>query len=268
MSNWVSRADLARLLSVSPPYVTKKCQGGWAPACRDKRVDLDHPVIAAALAAKGVTTPVIDRASTKPAKRALVRPSAPTAKPEPAPKRRPKPTSDDSDEQMLPPQPPGAGNPDDIAALNAALRPLKDRFGSVRLFRDWLSSLKDIEMIEAKHLDTSVKRGAVYPRDFVHAHVYGLIDGGNKRLLGDLPKTLCREIYALARTGRPLEESERLTRKLVGKQLQNVRNSVDKAIKSADDAGGHSERPGQPLGGDDGADRRDGATHAKRVGRK
>lgn len=268
MSRYVSRADLARLLSVSRAAITKRCQGTWAAACRGDRVSLDHPLIAAALAAKGVAAPATDRAPTKPAKPTARRGGAPTAKPAPVEKRSAKPTKGRREAVPLPPQPTGAGSPEDLEQLAEVIRPLVARFGTERGFRDWLLGLKDIEVIDGKRLDNARERGAVYPRDFVRTHVLGLINGGNLRLLGDMPKTLCRELYALARTGRPLEEAERLTRKLIGKQLQNVRAGVDKAIKNADAARGHSGRSGQPVGGGDGADGGDDAAHPVRMGRK
>jgi hypothetical protein len=231
-------------------------------------VNLDHPLIAAALAAKGIPAPITDHASTKPPKPQARRAPAPTAETAPAQDRPVKPTKARRETAPLPPQPPGAGSPEDLEQLAEAIRPLVARFGTERGFRDWLLGLKDIEVIDGKRLDNARERGAVYPRDFVRTHILGLINGGNLRLLGDMPKTLCRELYALARTGRPLEEAERLTRKLIGKQLQNVRSGVDKAIKNADAARGHAGRPEQSIGRGDGADRGDGAVKPVGVGRK
>lgn len=268
MPRLVSRADLARLAKVSRPALTKQCQKALAPACQGDRVDLDHPAVQSFLASHGVKSAPPDRAPTKESKRAVVEPRAPTAKSEPAPSLRGKATRARREAEPIPPQPANAGTPEDLEELAETLRPLVARFGTERGFRDWLLGLKGIEDIDSKRLDTAIKRGAVYPRDFVHTHILGLINGAYLRMLGDTPKTLCREIFALAKTGRPLEEAERVTRKLIGKQLDSVKTRVDKAIQNAGLAGNNPGRSGHDVGRRPGADDGDGPPDTKRVGRK
>ncbi len=268
MPRLVSRADLARLAKVSRPALTKQCHKRLADACQGDRVDLDHPAVQAFLAAHGVEDKPTDRAPTKAQIRPLPAPADPTPKPGRSQKRSRKPTRAELEGEPIPPQPEGAGSPEDLDELMEALRPLVLRFGTARVFRDWLLSLKTTEDIDAKRLDTAIKRGAVYPRAFVHTHILGLINGFNLRLLGDTPKTLCREIYALAKTGRPLEEAERISRKLLGKQLESVKSRTEKAIQNAGLTSGNPGRPGHAGGSGGGADDGDGSAHPVRVGRK
>lgn len=268
MPRLVSRADLARLAKVSRPALTKQCQKALAPACDGDRVDLDHPAVQSFLARHGIKDAPPARAPTKNPDRRVWVPDEQTEEHEPAQKRRRKPTRAQLEGEPLPPQPEGAGLPEDLDEMVAYLRPLQARFRTERLFRDWLIGLKIAEDIDAKRLDTAIKRGGVYPRAFVHTHILGLINGFNLRLLGDTPKTLCREIYALAKTGRPLEEAERIARQTLGKQLASVKSRVEKAIQNAGLTGDNPGRPGQPGGSGSSADDGDGSAHAKRVGRK
>lgn len=272
MPRLVSRADLARRAKVSRPALTKQCKKALAPACDGDRIDLDHPAVQSFLKAHGVEDkppPVVSaRAPTKTPKRAAWVPDEQTEVHDPPPKRRRKPTRAEIEAEPLPPQPDGAGSSEDLDELVRYLQPLRARFGTERLFRDWLIGLKIAEDIDSKRLDTAIKRGAVYPRQFVHAHILGLINGFNLRLLGDTPKTLCRELYSLAKTGRPLEEAERISRQLLGKQLKSVKSRVEIAIQNAGLTSDNPGRPGQPGGSGSGADDGDGPSDTKRVGRK
>lgn len=233
MPRLVSRADLARLAKVSRPALTKQCQKALAPACDGDRVDLDHPAVQSFLAKHGAKSPVPARGPTKVTKRDVWVPDEQTETRETAPKRRAKPTARRRENEPLPPQPENAGTAEDLEHLAEVLRPLLDRFGTERGFRDWLLGLKDIEAIREKRLGNEETEGLLIPRDFVKTHIFGAIEGTNRRLLSDTPKTLCREIYALAKTGRPLEEAEGMARRLLGKQLESVKSKVSKALRNA-----------------------------------
>lgn len=233
MSRYVSRADLARLLGVSRPAITKRCQGSWAAACHGDRVDLDHPLIVAACVAKGVSAPATDEPPAEAPEPSEDTLPAPTNLSEFNATRTAKPTERRRATEPLPPQPGNAGSDEDLEQLAEALRPLVARFGVERGFRDWLLGLKDIETITGKRLENAQTKGLLVPRDFVKTHVFGAIEGTNHRLLSDTPKTLCRELYALAKTNRPLEEAEQFARKLLGRQLESVKSRVVKALRDA-----------------------------------
>lgn len=233
MPRLVSRADLARLARVSRVAITKQCAKGLASACDGDRVDLDHAAVQTFLAAHGAKSPSPARAPTKTPKRAAWVPDEPTETRQAGSKRTRKPTGRRREAEPIPAQPDDAGTPEDLERLAETLRPLLERFGTERGFRDWLLGLKDIEAIREKRLGNEETEGLLIPRDFVKTHIFGAIEGTNRRLLSDTPKTLCREIYALAKTGRPLEEAERMARALLGKQLDSVKTKVAKGLRNA-----------------------------------
>jgi hypothetical protein len=113
------------------------------------------------------------------------------------------------------------------------LRELVDRFGSVRALKDWLEALKKIEDIREKRLNNEEVQRALISRELVKTHVFGFLDAGNRRLLGDTPKTIARRLYALARSDAPIEEGEKLVREIIGSQLNPQKERVSKLLREA-----------------------------------
>ncbi len=113
------------------------------------------------------------------------------------------------------------------------LRELVDRFGSVRALKDWLEALKKIEDIREKRLNNEEVQKQLISRELVKTHVFGFLEAGNRRLLGDTPKTIARKLYALARSDQPIEEGEKLVRELIGSQLGPQKERVSKLLREA-----------------------------------
>ena len=113
------------------------------------------------------------------------------------------------------------------------LRELVDRFGSVRALKDWLEALKKIEDIREKRLNNEEVQRALISRELVKTHVFGFLDAGNRRLLGDASKTIARRLYALARSDAPIEEGEKLVREIMGSQLHPQKERVAKLLREA-----------------------------------
>lgn len=230
MPRLVSRADLARLLGVSRPAITKRCQGGWAPACRADRVNLDHPLIVAALAAKGVASPAADRAPTDPAKPKGRRSALPTDRAGAGKKKASKPTTPRPEPPRLPPQPAGAGSPDDLEELAERVRPLTERFGTERAMHDWFLMLKNKEVIEGKRLENEAARRLRIPREFVTTHILSVLEDTRKRLLTDMPRTLAARLLSLSHAGGTHVEAEREVRAAVSSHLEAVNLKLKKTL--------------------------------------
>jgi hypothetical protein len=113
------------------------------------------------------------------------------------------------------------------------LRELVDRFGSVRALKDWLEALKKIEDIREKRLNNEEVQRQLISRELVKTHVFGYLDAGNRRLLGDTPKTIARRLYGLARSDAPIEEAEKLVREIIGSQLDPQKQRVAKILREA-----------------------------------
>jgi len=216
----ISRADLARRRSVSRAAVTLFLQGKGAAACHGDRVDANHPLVRAWLARS-------DRSPTPAPKAPKSTPAAPTPKARAARKAPPAPPE-------VRPVPLVEEAPAPTAELDAyadLLRPLVERFGTDRRFRDWLQSLKDIEAIVEKRLANEERQGRLVSRDLVKTHVLGLIDAGNRRLIDDAPKTIARRLLAASKAGESVEASEESVREVIESHLGPVKKNAVRLLE-------------------------------------
>lgn len=235
----VSRADFARLTGKSRAAITKLAKGKLAPAMVGDRIDIAHPVAAAYLAANrsgarepAATSPETDRAPTKAKKQRPAVARAPTkgASPKRKPPGRPpapRPESEETDWGDEVPE----GSDEEVAELIATLTPLAKRFGTKRFFRDWLLALKDLEIIREKRLANAREEGLLIERARVQTHLLGIIESGNKRLLGDAPKTIASRNLAMAKSGASLEEVEKFVRDTMSSILTPVRDAVIRNLR-------------------------------------
>lgn len=248
----VSRAELARLVGVSKPAITQHCDSPkLRDACHGTRVDLDHPLVAAYFKARGkaVPPPLAEATKTKPAGGSDAAPSSPKKPRPPAPtaptgepkrgRGRPRaPTAEDPDEgvgHMRPPPGVVEGSSEDLRDLTELLLPLVERFGTDTRFADWLSSLKDIELIREKRLKNGETEGGLISRELVKTFVFGAIEAANKRLLGDAAKTIASKVFNSTRAKGTLEEAQRLVRDEISKQLKPLKTTAARHLRHQSD---------------------------------
>lgn len=245
----ITRAALARLAGVSKPAISKACdEGKLRDACEGDRVDLDHPAVAAYLKKQGKELPPAraaavapaepvantDRAPTSPKKRTRVAPPAPTSEPKRGRGRPRSPTAEDPEEDvghMRPPPGVTEGSSEDLKDLTELLLPLVERFGTDTRFADWLSSLKDIELIREKRLKNGETEGGLISRELVKTFVFGAIEAANKRLLGDAAKTIASKVFNSTRAKGTLEEAQRLVRDEISKQLKPLKTTAARHLR-------------------------------------
>lgn len=212
----LTHADFGRRVGVSKQAVSKAAkEGSLKEAAVGDRIDANHP------------------AAIKYAKRPRKRP-----KPDPKPDSVATVAKDTDGEPTN-----GAGSHGDTMITDSGLdisryadftlRELVDRFGSVRALKDWLEALKKIEDIREKRLNNEEVQQNLISRELVKTHVFGFLDAGNRRLLGDASKTIARRLYGLARSGAPVEEAEALVREIIGSQLEPQKQRVAKLLREA-----------------------------------
>lgn len=224
MPTLVSRARLAALRGVSRAAVTKAMAGPLKAARVDDRVDIDHPDVQRWLGAGKGKKPATDGVPTKAAVRARKAPAAPMA-------RRPTPS-----------KPPPAATTSRPPKLNEAdfaeeladftLKQIVDRFGSVRSYADVTEANGKRERAYALRLKNDAAEGKTISRDLVRQHVFGVIDGAFRRLLGDSAKTIARRVYSLANGGASIEEAERTVTELISSQLKRVKESATRVLRT------------------------------------
>jgi hypothetical protein len=217
----LSKADFARVANVSKQAVGRAMkEGKLQEAVVGDRVDMMHPQAVAYL-----------------------------KRPRPGSRRRdqdPKPETVPLADKSHDVDPTSNGNGASAAELlvtdtgldisryaDMTLRELVDRFGSVRALKDWLEALKKIEDIREKRLNNEEVQRHLISRELVKTHVFGFLEAGNRRLLGDTPKTIARRLYGLARSDAPIEEGEKLVREIIGSQLNPQKDRVSKLLREA-----------------------------------
>jgi hypothetical protein len=220
---WISRAELARRKGVSTTAVAKACKVRLAPSCNGKRVDAKHALVVAWLEGTPHQVPS-DTAATDTETPTPVRP-APGKRPISPPARRRGSDAKASSSAE-------SGTDEDLEELAKELQPLVERFGTHTGFRDFLNALKTIEDIRGKRLDNEETEGRLIERELVRVHVFGAMETTHRQLLADLPKTLAQTLYANARSGVPLEESEHGVRSEISKVLQPMKLAAAKALRT------------------------------------
>lgn len=217
----LSKADFARVAGVSKQAIGKAMkEGGLKGAVVNDRIDMMHPDAVAYLK------------RPRPGSRRRSADQRGKKKPKPAPKQDRAKTSNGNGAPLAPELTTDDGI--DISRYaDFTLRELVDRFGSVRALKDWLEALKKIEDIREKRLNNEVVQRALISRELVKTHVFGFLDAGNRRLLGDTPKTIARRLYGLARSDAPIEEAEKLVREIIGSQLEPQKKRVSKLLREA-----------------------------------
>lgn len=224
MARPVTRSELARIAGVSPAAITKACRKALKEARIGKRVDLDHPAVAAYLQKKGVTpTPARDQAPKKARKSTKARPRSGPAKT--------RANSARSSSRGAPRD--GDISSDEIEGFaHLPLDELVEMFGTATAFKDWLDARKKIADIREKDLKNEETQGRLIDREFVKTHVFGAIEAGNRRLLSDSPKTIARRLYALAKAGSSIEEAEKIVREIISSQLKPVATTAARVLRN------------------------------------
>jgi len=117
-------------------------------------------------------------------------------------------------------------------------------------FTEWMSSgrgdteLRDLAVrkrsaeVVRLELANAHKQGEVISRDLVRAHVFGHIDSTNRRLLGDVPRTMAQRISALVRSGEPTELVEAEIRDIISSVLRDLKAHAVRVLR------GEPEPPG------------------------
>lgn len=224
MARLVKRSEFARMAGVGSKSISVACQRGLLQRAFDgAHIDADHEDARAYLKRHGV-----DLDETDLAVQAAGHTSAATQV------RR---GSDDgggsAGQSVVSPPEGGGGSSADLEQLADALRPLVSRFGTSTGFAAWLDSLKRIEDIREKRLKNEEAERTLIHFDPVKRLAMGYVDASQRRVLRDASRTIARRVYAMARSGEPVEEAERTVREIIGATLRPVKRQVMRVLKNA-----------------------------------
>lgn len=201
MKNLITRSQLARHAGVTVGAITHQCAKGKPlnPAVVEDKIDAGHPAVKRYLEKRGVSSTVpapVEHEHTES-----------TGFPE-----------DDGTAAAL------------IAIADLTLNQIEQRFGGHSQFDNYLKSLKLSEEIREKRLKNEDTDGSVISRDFVHTHIFGLLEELSRRMLTDFVRTITRRIYAAAQSGVSLEEAEAIVRDIVAQVLRRSREQAKKRL--------------------------------------
>jgi hypothetical protein len=223
----ISKADAAREKGVTRGAVSLACRPGGAlerALLTSGRLNSASATYQAWVEGGGKTDGAPTKAPTPGAKRkpkaTAKRPGRAPERPEPPP-RRPR------------PEPPSL---EELEGYAEMLKPIIDRFGSERGFRDVLLAAKALRDIQLQDLKIQETRGRLISWELVKTHVFGVLESLSRRLLADTPKVVARRAFSLARSEAPVEECEAMVLDAISSQLKPAQENVVKLLRDpADD---------------------------------
>lgn len=214
----VPQKEAAALWGLNPATVCRWCKPGGplAKALVGKKLDTDHPTVAAFIAGRAAQKPdarghkfpeqVVEQAATRATGKGRAFES------------------------------PAEENFAFFADLaDMTLRQIAEKFAGHPQFDAYLKSLDLYESGRKKQIANDLLRGELIERHFVETHVFGFIEESHRKLLTDAPKTISRRAYGLANSGQPIEEAERMARDTITSVLRPVKQKIAQRLKEASD---------------------------------
>lgn len=211
----VTKSHFARMCGVSPSAVTKACRGKLKPALHRDRVDVEHAAAVAYLASHKKGNGAADARTV----------NGDGGGPQP-------PAPDKNGRRVDGVSPVVVHNEDNLGAYaDMTIRDIVNQFGTERVFKDWLEAHSKIEDVEQKRIRNQEYRGELVRRDLVRRTVFSAWEDSNRRLLGDVPRTLVARLYAAALSEVSKEESERVVKEIISGVLRNVKETAERALE-------------------------------------
>lgn len=128
-------------------------------------------------------------------------------------------------------------SPNDERLLQMTLGDVVERYGSIQGFADHVDVVKKMHEIERIELQNSETRGELVERALVQK-VFGALDGANRKMLLDAPRTIARRLAQDVDGGASTEAIEQGVRELLTKALDGVKLAASGAVAGA---GGDAE---------------------------
>lgn len=126
------------------------------------------------------------------------------------------------------------GSPEFIAALTELkLSEIEERFGTRPELEEWLKARKLAEEVREKRLKNDETDGTLIERELVRKHLFAFIEEAFQRLLTDTAKTVTRTLYANAKAGIPVEQSERQVRDIMTKTLEPMKRRAARVLRES-----------------------------------
>lgn len=247
----LTRSEFGRRVGRKPASITEACAGPLKAACLPNgRIDAAHPAAVAWAKKRGVALAALLRPA--PRSSGAATPPEPTAG---VPGEIEVPFAVDA---MPVNVRPGAGltskrgrgrpragagpatasetehsKPRDVTdLLSCTLIELTTRHGSAQGFADWLDTRRQIADTARVESRNDRDAGRLISSELVAHHVIGMLDGQNRRLLNNAPRTIAVRAMSAVRSGGTLEQVTELVRSAISSELRITVASARKAIRA------------------------------------
>jgi hypothetical protein len=215
----LSQKEAAKLWGLNPATVCRwaKPGGPLAKALVGKKLDTDHPCVAAFISG---------RAASKPSAKAHKFPTQVVA---------------DASKRAAGRGPSSELTSEDNFAFFAELgdltiRQIAEKFPGNSQLNEYLKAWDLYEGARKKQLSNDSQRGELVARHLVETFVFGFIEESHRKLLNDATKTIVRRAYGAANSGQPIEEAERMAKDTITSILRPVKQKIAQRLKEANDA--------------------------------
>ena len=122
--------------------------------------------------------------------------------------------------------------PEQIAKYaDMTLREAIEKYGTAPRFKEWLSAMKEICMIEDRNLKIAETKGRLISRDLVQKYIIGEVDAAHIKLLRDGSKTIAVRVAAMVGSGAEQTEIERVVSDLISSFIKPMKVKVTRAIR-------------------------------------
>ncbi|WNO24175.1 hypothetical protein Scuro_14 [Acinetobacter phage Scuro] len=110
------------------------------------------------------------------------------------------------------------------------LREIYEKFGTATRFKDWLSAMKDITVIQERQLKSAQLQGKLVSRKAVHDFIVDPINSTHIKLLRDGSQTIAVRAKALVESGAEVAEIKHFVEDTIGSFIKPMKTRVSRAL--------------------------------------
>lgn len=111
------------------------------------------------------------------------------------------------------------------------LREIYEKFGTAPRFKDWLTAMKDITVIQERQLKAAQLQGKLVSRKAVHDYVFDPINATHLKLLRDGSQTIAVRAKALVESGAEIAEIKHFVEDTMGSFIRPMKAKISRALE-------------------------------------
>lgn len=111
------------------------------------------------------------------------------------------------------------------------LREIYAKFGTASRFKDWLTAMKDITVIQERQLKSAQLQGKLVSREAVHKFIVDPINSTHIKLLRDGSQTIAVRAKALVESGAEVSEIKHFVEDTIGSFIKPMKARVSRSLE-------------------------------------